>query len=51
MDLDNLALDIKNLSSITNYDTLYLEKLQKMIDEKKEQLKNLLDLMEQIMEN
>ena len=42
MDLDNLALDIKNLSSITNYDTLYLEKLQKMIDEKKEQLKNLL---------
>ena len=40
--LDELALDIKNVSLITNYDTLYLEKLQKMIDEKKEQLKNLL---------
>ena len=40
--LDSITLDISNLSVLTKYDTLYLEKLQKMIDEKKEELKSLI---------
>jgi hypothetical protein len=40
--LDSIALDVSNLAVLTKYDTLYLEKLQKMIDDKKEELKNLI---------
>ena len=40
--LDSITLDISNVSILTKYDTLYLEKLQKMIDEKKEELKSLI---------
>ena len=40
--LDSITLDISNLAVLTKYDTLYLEKLQKMIDEKKEELKSLI---------
>lgn len=40
--LDNITFDISNLALITKYDTLYLEKLQKMIDDKKEELKSLI---------
>jgi hypothetical protein len=40
--LDNISTDLSNLSVITNYETLYLEKLQRDIDAKKKQLKNLI---------
>lgn len=40
--LDSITLDVSNLVVLTKYDTLYLEKLQKMIDEKKEELKSLI---------
>ena len=40
--LDSITFDISNLAVLTKYDTLYLEKLQKMIDEKKEELKSLI---------
>lgn len=40
--LDNISTDLSNLSVITNYETLYLEKLQREIDAKEKQLKNLI---------
>lgn len=40
--LDNIGTDISNLAILTNYDTLYLEKLQKKIDEKKIEFNNLI---------
>ena len=42
LSLDSLSSDISNLSVLTKYDTLYLEKLQNLIDEKKKELKNLI---------
>lgn len=40
--LDLISRDISTLSVLTNYDTLYLQQLQKQIDEKKNNLKSLL---------
>ena len=40
--LDSISYDISNVAFITKYETLYLEKLQKMIDDKKEELKSLI---------
>lgn len=40
--LDKISLDVSNLVVVTKYDTLYLEKLQTMIDDKKEELKSLI---------
>tara|TARA_B100000780_G_C21108929_1_gene447979 strand:+ start:796 stop:1782 length:987 start_codon:yes stop_codon:yes gene_type:complete len=40
--LNSLSSDISNLSVLTKYDTLYLEKLQNMVDDKKKELKNLI---------
>tara|TARA_Y100000385_G_scaffold281385_1_gene334104 strand:- start:314 stop:1297 length:984 start_codon:yes stop_codon:yes gene_type:complete len=40
--LDSISYDISNVAFITQYETLYLEKLQKMIDDKKEELKSLI---------
>jgi hypothetical protein len=42
LSLDSLSADISNISVLTKYDTLYLEKLQNLIDEKKKELKNLI---------
>tara|TARA_X000000368_G_scaffold304456_2_gene242795 strand:+ start:2208 stop:3194 length:987 start_codon:yes stop_codon:yes gene_type:complete len=40
--MDNLMLDISNITLLTKHDTLYLEKLQRMIDDKENKLKNLI---------
>ena len=41
-EFDNLSQDMSSVSLLTKYDTLYLEKLQKDIDQSKQKLKNLI---------
>jgi len=40
--LDTITTDLSNMSVLTEYDTLYLEKLQRDIDSKKKELKSLI---------
>ena len=40
--LDGISKDISNISLITKYDTLYLEELQKQINDEKRKLRNIL---------
>ena len=40
--LDNISTDISTISTLTKYDTLYLERLQKLIDDEKNKFKSLI---------